>query len=121
MKVRYTLECEPMDEPPRGYFASGDDAQDAETEQWIARELHSGNEWAWCIVTVRACFDVAGEVVCGVDRLHGCSYESRDNFIACNDYYADMKASALADLRQRLESRIEGAAAATQALRELEE
>lgn len=48
----------------------------------------------------------------GTDMLGCCNYESEQDFIRCNDYYADMCAEALAELNAKI-------AAAASALSEL--
>lgn len=64
-------------------LASGDDAEDKDAED----------------VTVEARY--AGLV--GKDHLGGCNYASEADFIACADYYTDMKSEALADLQRKID------------------
>jgi hypothetical protein len=76
--VEIELFCEPEDRSPEGDFASGDDADDAETVAWIRDQLDRGNEWAWCCAHVRVTYDgiVADEY------LGGCSYHGEREFRA---------------------------------------
>lgn len=55
-----------------GNCSAIDEETDSETEAWIRREIESGNDAAWCMVTVEA---MALGVI-GFDHLGGCSYES---------------------------------------------
>jgi hypothetical protein len=90
-----TLYNEPEDTPIRGNaIASGDDAIDRETEDALIADVESGNDWAWCIVIVRASF--AGQE--GYATLGACSYKSAADFEANSDYYEDMREQALDNL-----------------------
>jgi len=93
--VAYTLEIEPEDIPVKGNaMASGDDKEDKKVEDWINRQLRSGNLWAWCTVV---CTARLGDKE-GRDTLGACSYKSTAQFIQPGGYWKDMKAQALADL-----------------------
>src|SRR5687768_1674990 len=91
--VAYTLEIEPEDIPIRGNaMASGDPAVDRKAEDWIRRQLNTGNQWAWCQVKVTAS---KGEHQ-GCDYLGACSYKDTKGFLkGC--YWRDMKHEALED------------------------
>lgn len=94
--VAYTIECHPEDCAVRGNaMASGDDVFDRAAEDAIIADLEGGNPWAWCCAVVRA---TLGPFT-GRDSLGGCSYASEAAFVADGDYYPDMKAAALDDLR----------------------
>jgi hypothetical protein len=96
-QIVYSIECLPETTPLEGnVLASGNDAEDKAAEDGVRQQLEAGNEWAWCTVKVTA--EIPGTEFKGVDYLGCCSYKSLENFIECNDYYADMKAEAKADL-----------------------
>lgn len=93
-EVEFVLTCEPEDIAIEGNCSAIDDETDAEIAAWIYDQLDAGNEWAWCRVTVTARWkDFAG-----ADHLGGCSYRSREEFMAPGGYYEDMRAVALEDL-----------------------
>lgn len=93
------LECYPEDVPPKGYCSAIDDETDAATELWIEHQLNTGNQWAWCMVKVTA----EWRDFSAYDTLCACSYESEEAFRA-DGYYADMAATALNELAERIES-----------------
>ena len=95
--VEFVMEVDPDPEPYVGNCSAIDPATDAEQERWIADQIASGNEWAWCRVTVWARF----ENLQGSDSLCGCSYESRAAFQA-GGYYEDMKQEAVRDVARQL-------------------
>ena len=98
-EVTFQVLCEPEYPAIRGnVLASGDDAEDQAAEELVIRQLEDGNEWAWCIVTVRASW----EEFIGEDTLGGCSYRTREEFMVPDGYYPDMRAVALADLNQNV-------------------
>jgi hypothetical protein len=97
-QVTFEITCEPEHIPYEGNCSAIDETTDRETEDWIARQLESGNEWAWCCVKVVARWKSFE----GVDYLGGCSYLSEANFIECNDYFSSMKDEALADLNRTI-------------------
>jgi hypothetical protein len=100
-RITYTLEIEPEDTPIRGHaMASGDDASDRETEDWIIAELNRGNEWAWCVVKVTARYP--GLAFEGTDYLGTCSYRNEADFKA-DGYWGDMQEQARADLLQQVD------------------
>lgn len=80
-------------------MASGDDATDQACCDWIRSELDSGNQWAWCDVTVTAHWD---EFEGTSDWLGGCSYTGEEQFREPGGYFDDMKREALLRLNQRL-------------------
>jgi hypothetical protein len=84
-EAEVTLICEPEDVSYVGNCSAIDPETDHEQEQWIADQLDSGNEWAWCSVEVR--LEWHGLSVS--EYLGCCSYESRATFIA-SGYYQDM-------------------------------
>jgi hypothetical protein len=94
--VTYRLACEPEVEDYHGNASAIDDETDKEVEDWIADQLASGNDWAWCIVTVTACF--AGEH--GHASLGGCSYQSQESFEESE--IENMRDEALRDLARNL-------------------
>ncbi len=98
-RAAITLTCEPEDVPIRGNaLASGDDAEDRRAEEWIERQLASGNVWAWCCAHVRATLgSFHGDAYLGC-----CSYESREDFVQPDGYYPQLIDEALADLARQL-------------------
>lgn len=73
-----TLDCEPeADIPYVGNCCAIGPKEDLETEEWIRKELASGNEWAWCTVRVSVTWGGYTEDT----YLGGCSYKSRQDFI----------------------------------------
>ena len=91
-EVEFTMRIEPEDIPIKGQFASGDDAQDDETERWILSELKRGNDAAWCCLIVEA----RADGFLGRASLGCCSYASEAELLA--DEGEQLKAEALADL-----------------------
>jgi len=102
--VTFSLTAEPEDLEIEGNASAVDPETDAETYAWIRRELQSGNDWAWCCVTITATW----EGIEGQDTLGGCSYQSENDFT--NDggegYYSDMRKAALADLNENVRATI---------------
>jgi len=94
--VTYTIECMPEEEGPEGFFASGDDEQDAEDCRRIRADLQ-WNEWAWFCARVTASWGGFE----GDDYLGGCSYRDEADFRACT--FEDMQELALDDLKAELE------------------
>lgn len=87
-----TVEHEPMDESPEGYF------DDPTNVEWIEKQLRVANDWAWCQVTVRAEW-------CGLvaeDHLGACSYESGEDFRESSGYFDDMRDAVLDELAARV-------------------
>lgn len=84
-KAGIAIKCLPEDMPIKGSFDSGDDALDLETENKIYADLESGNQWAWCVVKVRATW----RGFSGDTYLGACSYSSIEEFLK-GDYYSDM-------------------------------
>lgn len=87
LTVTYDVECEPMQEPVRGYFASGNDEQDRIDEEEILQRLDRGDTWAWCNVRVKATAD-SGDVAYS-DWLGACTYESEADYRASSGYFDD--------------------------------
>lgn len=92
------LTCEPELESIEGNCSAIDPEIDRETEEWIRSELESGNEWAWCTVTVT----VRWEDHEASDSLGCCSYKSEKDFQKNSGYYADMIAECIAEIRKQL-------------------
>jgi hypothetical protein len=102
MPVEYEIKVEPEDIDYHGNcMASGDDAVDRETEEWIASELDRGNIAAWCSVVVFARF----EDFEGIDSLGGCSYKSMTDLE--ENLIPEMKKNALASLKAHMQRAIE--------------
>lgn len=121
MPVEYEITIEADEADYHGNcMASGDDAVDRESEQWITDQLNSGNELAWCWIEVRASF----EGFEGTDSLGGVSVRNRaelDELIKDHG----MKENALASLCQNIEATVPRCeariVAARAALKSLEE
>lgn len=91
--VEYTVEVGQDDEPVRGSFGSGDDAQDREQEDYILRRLSLGDVWAWAYVRVTA----SAFGFRGADAVGACSYEGYQDFRR-GGYFEDLIEGARADL-----------------------
>ena len=89
--IRYRVTIEPEYDGPEGFFATGDDAEDAEICAQIRRDAE-WNDWAWCSVKVTC--TIPGYDAEGNDYLGGCSYKSKEDFCQPGGYYEDMCASA---------------------------
>lgn len=114
--AEFTLECHPEDMSVRGNaLASGDPDEDKRCEDEIIERLDRGDDWAWCIVEVRAVF----RGVVGRATLGGCSYASEADFRAAawritdrdgtvHDVteYDTMRHEAIEDLATRIEASI---------------
>lgn len=99
-EVEFTLEVTEDDMPIVGNaLASGDNADDAAYEQELLARRAGGDIWAWAMVRVIATW----RGFRGVDDLGGCTYESTQAFRE-DAYYEDMKARALENLQQGLQS-----------------
>ncbi len=95
--IEITLTCNPEEEDYRGnVMASGDDAVDREAERWVADQLNSGNDWAWCWVRV----EVKWHGFTGDDTLGGCSYLSEEDFRKPGGYFDDMVNVCLARINE---------------------
>jgi hypothetical protein len=82
--------------------ASGNDAQDKETEDSIIASVNSGNDWAWCTIKITVkwnAFDCSTYLGC-------CSYDSEEDFIK-DDYYTDMVNEAIEGLNDILQRSFE--------------
>lgn len=90
----FTLELHftPEDDAPEGYFASGDDAADAE----LCSRIRSG-DLMWFVARVTA--SKAG-IALGTSYLGGCCYADSDEFI--DNCYNDMALDAIAEARDTL-------------------
>jgi hypothetical protein len=86
------LHFTPEDDAPEGYFASGDDAADAE----LCARIHSG-VWLWFVARVTA--SKAG-IALGTSYLGACCYASAAEFIDCS--FDDMALDAIAEARDTL-------------------
>jgi hypothetical protein len=93
---RIEIYTQPEEIPVRGNaLASGDDAADMECENEILSRLAAGEEWAWCMVTVRV------TLPCGrfaEDYLGCCSYEDERDFRA-GGCFEDMVSNCMEALK----------------------
>jgi hypothetical protein len=97
--VTYTLEADFDDLEVRGNaIASGDDAYDKKVEDEIIARLENGDVWAWATIKVTAEWNGLE----GVNYLGACCYKDEKDFKQPGGYYDDMKAEALADLKQTI-------------------
>jgi hypothetical protein len=87
------------DAPPDGYFASGDDEQDADDVAAIYRALDY-TEWAWCTVCVTVTDgDAEGAAWLGcVSRYTVLTRASGDTFYSGRDALADFMQDAGVDV-----------------------
>jgi hypothetical protein len=95
--VTFKILCEPEEASIKGNASAIDPKTDRETEDFIQKELDSGNEWAWCTVTVVACWKNHR----GYDSLGCCCYKSEKDFKK-DAYCSDMKARALENLNANI-------------------
>lgn len=106
-QVTFELEIEvEQDVSPRGYFASGDDAQDASDETEILARLERGDDCAWCCLRVTAedadgnvCSDSLGCVTLSDD--HPCWGPRLTQYV--RDQFPELWEQALADLNAQLQ------------------
>ena len=85
---------------PENDTQPADSMDEEEAIQWVIDQVASGNEWAWCRVTVRvrwAGFEAR-------TYLGGCSYRSRDDFERPGGYLDQMIDEALTDLASNIEA-----------------
>jgi hypothetical protein len=84
MKLTFetTLECLPETIAIEGNASAWDEETDKRVEDEIRAQLESGNEWAWCSVTVRViAYNEQGEPVAqGESHLGAASYASESEF-----------------------------------------
>jgi len=96
--VEFEVECLPEDMHPKECFCSGDEEVDKADAAEILRRSET-NPWAWCVVKVTASWNGYR----ASEYLGGSCYESEEDFKSVDsDYYADMKAAALAGLNAKL-------------------
>ncbi len=98
-QFEYDLSVEQETDEPEGSFATGDDEVDAEIVAKISAD-REWNEWAWCIVTVRATHPDLPDLE-GIASLGGCSYRNAADF-KTGGYYDDMVAEAGDDLERQI-------------------
>jgi hypothetical protein len=94
IKFQYAMEVDNAVEINGNVLASGDDAEDRKAEQRVWEQLRNGNEWAWCVITVKA--TIPGIAFEGIDVCGACSYESEEQFREHD--LADMQLNARYDL-----------------------
>lgn len=94
--VAYDLRIEPEDISFEGNCSAIDPETDRNQEEWIRRELASGNDLAWCWAQVTAKVDGFE----GSDSLGGISCRDREEFDRV--FLPEMRRNALADLRRQL-------------------
>lgn len=85
-RVTFETICHSEDAPIEGNCSAIDPKTDRATERWIRKQLDRGNEWAWCMVEVRAS---VGSLSAS-DYLGCCSYRSREDFESPDGYYPQM-------------------------------
>lgn len=88
----------PEDLPLEGNLSCLDDERDAANIAHVRDQLDSGNDWAWCAVTVRLTY----RGLIAEDHLGGCSYASEADFTAPGGYYDDMIHECLISLNKQL-------------------
>ena len=98
-RIEWSLEISPSDIPIEGNcLASGDDDADREAEEAIRSQLNSGNEAAWCDVTVKA--RLRGTSLEVWDDLGACSYSSEEELR--KELLPEMKRNCVDLLRNEL-------------------
>jgi hypothetical protein len=106
MNIKYELFVEQDDNPVRGNaMVSGDDAFDKEVEDNILKRLDDGDVWAWAQVGVVAeVEDETGWTWRGPAAwLGGVSVKDEKDFVeGDSDYYEQLKADALDNLKEYL-------------------
>lgn len=105
MKIDYEIKIHPEDMPVRGNVCAIDEDQDREAEDYVLAELERGNDWAWCMVEVRATVEINGQTFHGSDYLGGCSYDSEEDFKR-GGYYEQMCDQAREDLLNYLKHEV---------------
>ena len=93
-----SLEMEPDCTSLEGNVSCIDDETDAANVAHVRDQIERGNDWAWCVVTVRLRY----RGLEATDTLCGCSYRSREDFTAPGGYYDDMVHACLAELRAQI-------------------
>lgn len=101
LEVSYAVTVEPEDIPFVGNCSAIDPETDRQTEEWIREQLNAGNEYAWCWVKVVASVVYDGIIFTGEDSLGGISCRDREELDRV--FLPEMRAPALADLRDRLQ------------------
>ncbi|HEY8096873.1 MAG TPA: hypothetical protein VIE65_12395 [Methylobacter sp.] len=99
-EVTFFLTIESEEVPVDGHFDSDEPEKDRKFEREIKQRLARHDYWAWCTVKITACWEDISESDC----LGCCSYESEDDFKKDN-YYEDMKATALSGLNKKIQER----------------
>lgn len=95
-EVAFFLKVEEEETPLEGnVLSSGYETVDKRAEVIVQEALNAGNIWAWCLVTIVAHWNGFE----GKDTLGCCSYKNEEEFKQ-DEYYADMKQSALDDLNR---------------------
>lgn len=96
-EVQIVIDVEQEDMVPiEGNVQSSEDPEsDRESEEWVRKQLDSGNDLAWCQVTVRASWK--GFV--GQDHLGAVSCANQEDLDALIEAHA-MEANALAALNK---------------------
>ena len=93
LETRATVQIavEPEWDRPEDHF------DDPDVVARIREQIAAGNEWAWCVVTVR----VLWREYRAEDSLSGCSYQGVADFGVCG-YYSDMRAECLDRLADKV-------------------
>ena len=74
------------------------DFQSVDEEKEVLRKIDNGT-LVWFVARVEA---IKNGIVLGTDYLGGCCYDSVQQFIDSNDYYADMVEAAVNEARNNL-------------------
>ncbi len=93
------LSCEPETDRIEGNCSAIDPVTDRQTEKWIRDQLEAGNEWAWCMVRVRAFW----KGLEANDYLGCCSYLGEADFRTPGGYFDDMVSNTIDELTRMAE------------------
>ncbi len=85
----------PEDISPVGQFNCGD----AKLDQEIIDKINDGT-YTWFCAKVTAS---KNGIELGTDYLGGCCYKSEQEFVKQDDYYSDMRKSAIAEAKKAIE------------------
>lgn len=83
LTIKFAITAEPEDVEIEGNASAIDPKTDREQEEWIRKQLDSGNEWAWCTAVCTASIELDGQTFEAREYLGCCSYESAEDFERC--------------------------------------
>lgn len=104
LTIKFQITAEPEDVEIEGNASAIDPKTDREQEEWIRKQLESGNEWAWCTAVCTATIELDGQTFTGREVLGCCSYESAEDFERCEG--ESMRKGAAEDLKATLDAAV---------------